>query len=168
MTNIPPRRFRKARLHRSCKNAEAPDSCQGIDFRGCGNLRLRKKGYGISKVCHPEPVVAKDLPRFFRLDCSGCGSFTRMPVFRPKCRATANTFDAFREILRPKNGLRMTVQGTGLLPVIFSPVFRSFFQSCRKSLYFFPRSTANESFLQRISTANPARCISSISESSGT
>src|SRR5205085_8813637 len=116
-------RFRKARLHRSRKNAEAPDSCQGIDFRGCGNLRLRKKGYGISKVCHPEPVVAKDLPRFFRLDCSGCGSFTRMPVFRPKCRATANTFDAFREILRPKNGLRMTVQGTGLLPVIFSLVF---------------------------------------------
>src|SRR5438128_2557957 len=46
-----------------------------------------------------------------------------MPVFRPKCRATANTFDAFREILRPKNGLRMTVQGTGLLPVIFSLVF---------------------------------------------
>src|SRR5436853_1939356 len=44
MTNIPPRRFRKARLHRSCKNTEAPDSCQDIDFRGCG---IRGCGKGI-------------------------------------------------------------------------------------------------------------------------
>jgi hypothetical protein len=51
---------------------------------GCLPQRLKpaaEKCCGISKDCHPEPVLAKDLPRYFRLDCGRHGSFTKMRVF---------------------------------------------------------------------------------------
>src|SRR5215469_4282901 len=57
-------------------------------------------------ICHAKPVLAKDLPRCIRLDC-------HLPAFsqdaRPKSQDKAIKSKAFREIDRPKQGLRMTV-----------------------------------------------------------
>src|SRR5581483_10943389 len=62
--------------------------------------------------CHPEAAFwPKDLPRCFSLDCSVL-ALAQTPVSWPKSRVSAFQFDAFREVLRPKSGLRMTDQKT--------------------------------------------------------
>jgi hypothetical protein len=64
----------------------------------------------LSKHCHPEPFFwAKDLPR-----CVGLARsvLALSREFWPKSRDAAIKSEIFREILRPEDGLRMTVLGT--------------------------------------------------------
>ena len=55
---------------------------------------------------------AKDLPRCLGLHCWPLGSSTNNSAFSPRSLLSAFKHEAFREILRPNEGLRMTILKT--------------------------------------------------------